>query len=630
MLADGPPTAAQIPMRPTVTAFRRAANAVTAWPHLWPLAVSLLLDAVFTWPLLLHMGGSFMSLEYWYGGDPNILIWFADRLAHLGDSNALPLGLMLYWPHGLNSFAGYDGLLVAILALPVAILGRPVLGYNLAVLLGLWLNAAATYWLVWRQTSSRFAATFGGLIFGFSTYAIIRSFYHANLSMVFGLPLILLAAQAWVRRPTAGRGLAIGGALLLAGLSSLHYLIIGGLMLAIFAATEWRTVITSPRAAAWATACCLVAALCVSLPLYLNRPPERPTSPAVQQQAFSLYWPNLLLPHPLTDVFAPLTFEAYAGFPSAEGRGIPNEIASTGYLGLPLIALALLGILTLRRQGHGREALTWLAVAMVPLTLAFGPAATLFGSRLPLPYALLEWLPPFAQLREPVRLFLPALLGGTMLAGPALVEIRNQLARKKYALAAFAILLAALLFAERLAVPVPLVTKRVSPFYAALAAQPDRFALAELPIGYLESAGSPATADARLAMFSEYDYFQMTHGKPIVDGEYFYTAFALGTFEYINAVPLLRFSVCRAGEIALPTTVDRAASLRKLVAADVRFVVVHNLTLFDYPQCASTLKYIRRFFADEKPYYTDGEITVYGITATADHLLSNVETGPSR
>lgn len=597
--------------------FRRPAPGPLAGirPHLPALALFFGLTVVLTWPLALHLSGSFMSLEYWYGGDPNLLIWLTDRIAHLTDAAAPPLDFALFWPGGVNILAGYDGLMTVLLALPAAVVtGNAILGYNLAVLTALWLNAVAAYALIWRETRSRYAASFGGVIFGFSVYALVRSMYHANLAMVFGLPLLLLAAQSWLDRPTPRRGLLLGLAVLLAALCSAHYLIIGGLILMVFAAVNWRRVLKAGRQALVASVSCLTAAVVTSIPLLWNRPAEWTTRSSAALAALSLHWPNLILPHPLTDVFFGLTDSAYATFPASFGLGTPNYVAETAYVGIPLFVLAAIGLLTLRKRGETEKIVLWSCLAISSFIFALGPVTTVFDHAFPLPFALLRLIPPFSLIREPSRLFLPGLLSLTVLASFALARLRAALIGKRKAAVAVTLVLATIFAAERFAAPVPLVAKRVSPFYRTVAAEPGRFALAELPIGFLETqAGDKTDSAPRLALLSEYDFFQMTHNRPIVDGEYFYTALSPQTFDFINANPLLLNSVCRPESVGSPDTMSREASLSGLAAVGVRYVIVHNLTLHDYAGCASAFRYIREFFRDDRPVFADGEITVYAV-----------------
>lgn len=597
--------------------FRKPASGPLAGirPHLPALALFFGLTVVFTWPLTLHLSGSFMSLEHWYGGDPNLLIWLTDRIAHLTDAAAPPLDFALFWPGGVNVLAGYDGLMTVLFALPVAVVtGNAVLGYNLAVLAALWLNAAAAYALVWRETRSRYAASFGGVIFGFSVYALVRSMYHANLAMTFGLPLLLIAAQNWRDRPTPRRGLLLGLTVLVAALCSAHYLIIGGLTLTVFAAVNWRRVLTAGRQSLIAFASCLIAAAIPAIPLLWNRPAEWTARSSATLSALSLHWPNLILPHPLTDVFFGLTDSAYATFPASFGLGTPNYVAETAYVGIPLFILAAIGLLTLRKRGETERITFWSCLAILSFVFALGPETTVFGRTVPLPFALLRLIPPFSLIREPARLFLPGLLSLTVLASFALARLRVALIGKSKAMAAITLVLAAIFAAERFAAPVPLVAKRISPFYRAVAAEPDRFALAELPIGFLETqAGDQTDTAPRLALLSEYDFFQMTHNRPIVDGEYFYTALSPQTFGFINTNPLLLNSVCRPESAGSPDAAARQTSLSALAAVGVRYVIVHNLTLHDYAGCASAFRYIREFFRDDRPVFADGEITVYEV-----------------
>jgi len=76
-----------------------------------------------------------------------------------------------------------------------------IAAYNLQIILGFVLSAIFMYWLVWRLTGSRLSAIFSGIIYGFSPYAVARTWQHPSLAQVQWFPLYLLTLCKLRERP---------------------------------------------------------------------------------------------------------------------------------------------------------------------------------------------------------------------------------------------------------------------------------------------------------------------------------------------------------------------------------------------------------------------------------------------
>ncbi|MCB0015738.1 MAG: hypothetical protein KDE34_27675, partial [Anaerolineales bacterium] len=132
----------------------------------------------------------------------------------------------------------------------------------------------------------------------------------------------------------------------------------------------------------------------------------------------------------------------------------------------------------------------WTVMIAVYFGLSLGPflhingqIVTLGGWRLPLPYLLLYHTIPFLDLtRSLSRYNLMFMLGLGVLVALALARLTGRLPSTRRA--GLGLLAAGLICFEFLAAPYPLSPITIPPFYFDLAAQPDRFTIAELPMNW--------------------------------------------------------------------------------------------------------------------------------------------------
>jgi hypothetical protein len=564
------------------------------------LPVALLyaaLAVIATWPLVPHAATHYPSAMFWYGGDPNIFTWWIDWMAKaiLGQL-PVPAGKMVFWPVGVDPKAGWDGIIMAAVGLPVRLMtGNPVLAYNAIVLSALVATALAAYALCYHLTRSRYASTFGGVLFGYSTYMMVRLTQHANLLMLFAVPLLVLAAVRFGERPDRRRALWLAAGVLLAALSSWYYLLMGTVFLAAAAGAFRKELRSKWRASLFACSAMAAAALLAAAPLLLSETRGGQAESIEFIRGGGAQPLNFILPHPFTNVFGPLTRPIYNAFPKAYW-GSAAAFEGTSYFGVIVLA-SLAAWAAMRARLRVRHGGLWLATLAACTVLAFGVDLAVGGIRIPMPFALLVKIYPFTQLRVPNRFFVYALLAGVVVAAHAIAALRRRLAAP-ISRGAMTVLLAAIIAAEQLIHPFPLVSLTVPQFYRDIAVDGQAYAIADLPIIY------PG--------FSEYDFYQTVHGKPMVEAEFFYTAYSQDTFSYIKENPLLWGSICRRDAAPLPVPVKEVvfASLKKV---DVRYVVVHNLLLHNTPECAEPQRFIRAFFSDEEPVFVDGEVTVYRV-----------------
>lgn len=184
----------------------------------WSLAGHAVLVAAMSWPLVLDLAGSGVTdrpdgrLNAW------ILAWDAHALTHAP-------GRLFQAPafHPLpDALAFSENLLVpAVLAWPALVLGGPVLGYNVVLLLSFVVSGLGAQLLVRRVSGDRLAAFVAGAIFAVGAHRWIR-LAHLHAQVTLFLPLALFAFDAFWEKRTARRALLVGALLALQGLSSVY------------------------------------------------------------------------------------------------------------------------------------------------------------------------------------------------------------------------------------------------------------------------------------------------------------------------------------------------------------------------------------------------------------------------
>jgi hypothetical protein len=184
----------------------------------WSVAAHAAFVVAMSWPLALDLAGSGVMdrpdarLNAW------ILSWDIHALLHepsqLFDAPIFhPLPDTLAFSENL--------LLPALLAAPATLLGGPVLGYNLALLVSFVVSGLGVQLLVRRVTGDRLAAFVAGAIFAVGPHRWIR-LAHLHAQVTLFLPFALLALERFWERRTLRRGLLVGLLLGLQGLSSVY------------------------------------------------------------------------------------------------------------------------------------------------------------------------------------------------------------------------------------------------------------------------------------------------------------------------------------------------------------------------------------------------------------------------
>ena len=409
--------------------------------------------------------------------------------------------------------------------------GNPVLAHNLTLLAYLVLAAVTMYALAWRWTGRIGPALVAGALFGLAPWRLMVPYVQTQA--VCHLPLVLLAGEYVLDggpRPVAA---ALGGVLVLAGLSDLYVGILSFAVAAVLLAVRLRREPIAPRAARRFVGAVVTAGVLLGpayLPQFLlaRRGLLVPPSGDVQESVSA--WP-------FRSYLTPLTF--------AGGTFLSLTMAALAALGLGLPR----GIARLRTR---RAILAW--VGVLGYVLSLGPVLKLDGWRVPLPFRLLLAIPGLSSLRGAGRFGILVSLAASGLAAFGLRGLEERAPRAfRPALAAVALLGLVLEIGVH---PFPLAVLEtgdaVPPVYRWVAAAPAGPVL-ELPVGNGDADLVGAYWQARYAYMSTY------HWRPLLNG---YSGYLPPGFS-------LLMDVARR----LP---DRAALQDLVDLTGVRWLIVHQ------------------------------------------------------
>jgi len=469
-----------------------------ALAKLLPLGLYLLLAVLATYPLILHFGSWLPSDDgdalqnywnYW---------WTARALAAGQNPYQTPL---LYAPYGAPLYLHTLNLFNGLVSIPLQLLFGLIPAYNLIVFLSLTLAGYFAYLLVTEISGSRRAGFIGGIIYAFGSYHMTHMFGHMNLLASEWLPAYILclvrATGAGGRRRT-GYTLAAVGALLLLMLCDWQYILFAALFTLCYAPA--RSIARRALAPLIVAASIGTLWLILAAPLLLPTIAQArsgdtiaPTDGQVQQYGADLL--DFIRPTQFAIFWRPLWRIL------GEGALQPSSAGGVflGFLPLLLAAIAL--------WRAPRRAWPWAGLALIFAVLALGPSLAIgdVDRGVPLPYALVGQIPLLNIARVPNRLVLVVTLCLAILAGLALVSLRQRFGARigTRARLVLTILLAAALLAEHLAVPFPMEAISAPPFYRQLPASPEPGTILEIP--YCKQC-------------SITNYRQTVHGRPVIGG----------------------------------------------------------------------------------------------------------------
>lgn len=284
-----------------------------------------------------------------------------------------PLRTHLLWAPGSFATLWITSIpAVALAALPVTLLGGPLLAYNVMMFASVALAAGCAFLLCRELTGRTWPSVAGGLLFGLSPYMLGHTLsQHLNLTFVWPVPLV-----AWmiVRRfrgtwPSRRSFVLVVAALLAVQLlSSLEIFLDLTIVLAlafVIAVLLRSEVVRVAKDVALAYGVCLPLLAAVAY-LMLATPHGALAYPPAD---YSLDLANLVVPTPLS------LLGAGHGIRTLTRHFVGNIGEQDGYLGIPLIAVAALAARARWRQGAGLAA----CLLVVLVLLSLGPYLTVTG-----------------------------------------------------------------------------------------------------------------------------------------------------------------------------------------------------------------------------------------------------------
>jgi hypothetical protein len=265
------------------------------------------------------------------------------------------------------------------------------------------------------------------------------------------------------------------------------------------------------------------------------------------------------------------------------------------------IPLALAGYAAWTRR---RDAGFWLISGLAFFVLALGPYLHVAGrqSSFPLPYLGLYRLIPFVSIARSVSRFdVMVMLSLAVLAALGLQGALRGLPTRRGVLVAS--LGVALVCFEFLPVPYPLAEVEVPSFYKTLAAEPEEYAILELPMNW----------DRPVHLL-----YQTVHRKPIIAG---YVT-RPNPLSIVERVPVLQQFRLMGSDIIGQDPKEIAPAVFNYLG--VRYVIVHDYMLPPGMEREATLALVEDVLGDQVPVYEDGRITVYladGLPAESPFLV---------
>lgn len=473
--------------------------AAEAPPEPWPwrlgvLVGYLLLGVVFTWPLVLHLGGGVIQV-----GAPPVdagqgiwNLWWA-RSTLLSGANPFVTG-HLFFPETVNLFYQTLSLPNALSVWPVLALVGPVAAFNTIALLSFGLGGYWAYRLGRALGASRGASLLAGFVFAFTPYHIQRVWGGTmELFATHWLALYALLLLRALARRTPLSILAAGLALFVTTMASQYH----GLYAAVYTAAHGGlAALLAPRGARLWT---LGAGAGVGLVWSALLLPVALLAGGVGNVALEdWYVRQVYHAVALVDLVAPnIRHPLWGEAAAAWQRGLhPFGLESGAGLGLGVALLC--GAALWRRP---RAAWPWAALALLCLLLAMGPQLrlTVAASPVPGPFLLLDLLPIFRNSSRPAIFIAHMLIPVAALVALGLDAAGAALRGGRLA----PVGLASLVVFESLVAPWPIMAMRAAPGGATLNADAAPGAVLELP---------PRLNDSRGLLN------QVCHGRPLMGG----------------------------------------------------------------------------------------------------------------
>ncbi len=562
--------------------------------HFIVLGLYTLLTLFLTWPLVAHLSTHVPGEATW-AFDESTFMWNIWRFKHnILDLQQSPLQTDdIFWPLGIDLVLYTYNFLNAMLGLPVLMLAGLPLTSNLTILFAYLFSGYGTYlllrYLLGSTSHAHYAAFLGGAIYAFSaSRAIFAALGHYDIVSTAFIPFYTLYFLKTLREPGRKNPLmaAIFATLcLLAEMIFAVFLLFLGLILILH---------HRPRTLAqWLHLMERLAILAIMTTLFWS-PALLPIMRAFTQANFDLkgWGESLGLSADVVGWFTLTPLHPWSGqdwltnLRQVQEKTAPFSDVNTVFLGYGIVGLAVLGWLT-----HRRLTKMWLTVSLIFALFTLGPLLHINGQYLfpmdnllreqgitqdvtfPMPFMILHYLPIIRANRAPARFAVILTLGLAILAAHGAVWLLQRLTKAGFARHPFIItmVLTAFVLFDQLAIPLPLTDNRVPPLYYELAAEPDSYAIMQLPLGWRNSFGTLGAEQTQL------QYYQHIHQKAMLGGNI--SRAPAFKFDYYRNIPLF-FALT---ETELYRSVDkdvlsraRQQSADLMTLYNIKYLVIHD------------------------------------------------------
>jgi hypothetical protein len=561
------------------------------------------LTLLMTWPLISQIGSVYAgnNEDLWTFQWDN---WWT-RYALQHGYNLLFTPVQFY-PIGVSLAAHSLSFTNSLLWIPLAALFGDIAAYNLTVLLTFILSGYTMYKLVeylqglgiGAQGSGPIAhprspipALIAGIIFAFAPYHFSQSLGHVSLASVQWFPLLALFILKATRETKRRNIVWIGLTTLLITATRLQFLVLGGVIFALFVLVDWLALRREWTRGAWTRLIAGAAlGLLFSFPIILPAAQlftqaESPDTLIADEQTWgqtdlAAYFVPMTY-HPL---FGPIVQPLYENF-------VKNR-AWMPYLGIVPLLLAFWGALRAKRR-----AWPWMAIGLFSFVMALGPFLRINGNELvnlPLPYALIGDRFPLNILRSPDRYNLMLTLALAPLAAWGVKDVLDRVRARgnadkspRRAVYVAGLIIGAIILFEYLGVPYPTMSPlSTSPFQTRLANDPENYAVLDIPLDRSDT--------------KRYLYYQTQHEKSTVQGRV--ARVPAEAYALFEQNPLLK---AWNRSIGAKRPLDVGSQLQPLADRNVRYIILHkDLTP---PEAVVSL---RNYFT-LPPAYEDDQIAVY-------------------
>lgn len=354
--------------------------------------------------------------------DARIFIWWIAALPHaLSHADNPFFTTWIHWPVGVNAMWNTSVIFPALVVAPITVTAGPVAAYDLLTTAAIAGSAFAMRTAAHRYVGHASAATVAGLVYGFAPAHLAQAYGHLNFDLLVFCPLVLLLADEVLvrqRRRVRTMGLCLGLAAVAQLLTGEEVLVLCAVVAlpaiaALALAHRERVAAHLPYARRVAVIAAVVAVAVAAYPLWLQFfGPQRLTT-TVQQP------PPWTIGTDLTTFFLPNQLQQFrpAAVAAWNGKVGNSLVEDSGYVGIPLLTLCVVGALGRRRR----------PVALVASTVALVAAVLSLGTRLevdgrvvahPLPWAAFRHLPLLEDV-VPARFVLVGGVGVALLAALA-------------------------------------------------------------------------------------------------------------------------------------------------------------------------------------------------------------------